>query len=203
MATMSAAYERFHTSFFDDDSNSARDGLDFESLRALEGAERQRAEDELLARLPDIRAIMGLGELRAVAAAPELRKVFDRERPQASYKLIASAVALWRIAPDPAYVDAVAGAVAHASSPERRMEAVLATRELRDAGAVPALVGALDDEDELVRSHAVDALYDLHGVALAPGDLQHPSVRVMSDDDAVHGAAKDDVLRAIAGRTVA
>jgi hypothetical protein len=49
---MSDAFERFRFSFFED-QNSARDGLDLSSLAQLSDDERVRAEDMLIAYLPD------------------------------------------------------------------------------------------------------------------------------------------------------
>jgi hypothetical protein len=67
----SAAFEHFRFSFFDD-PNSVRDGLDTAALAALTGEERVRAEDLLIAALPDSRAIIGLGVLRSRRAEPRL-----------------------------------------------------------------------------------------------------------------------------------
>src|ERR1700722_19948128 len=73
---MSAAFERFKYSFFEDPT-SAQDALDTASLVSLQGDERTRAEDMLIAFLPDARAVIGLGVLRSKKAAPKLEKMFD------------------------------------------------------------------------------------------------------------------------------
>jgi len=76
---MSAAFDRFKYSFFDDPL-SARDGLDTSSLAALQDGERARAETMLLAFLPDARAVIGLGVLRSRKALAALTALFDAER---------------------------------------------------------------------------------------------------------------------------
>lgn len=199
----SQEYERFQSSFLDDDSGAERDGLDTEALAALSGDERKSAESQLLRKLPDVRGIIGLGVLRSQRAVPELTKIFERERPLLSYKLIAAAAALWRVAPDARYLDAVIDTLENAASSERRTEAALTLWEFHDPAAVPPLVRAMDDEDVLVRHHAARALLVIHGIPNGPGDPQHPIARVMSPDDGTHAAAKDAILRMIAGRPLA
>src|SRR5580704_6874780 len=78
---MSAAFERFKYSFFEDPT-SARDRLDTASLAALAGDERTRAEDMLIAFLPDSRAVIGLGVLRSNKAEPRLKQLFDEKRQE-------------------------------------------------------------------------------------------------------------------------
>src|SRR5580693_8560368 len=67
---MSAAFERFKYSFFEDPT-SAQDALDTASLASLQAGERTRAEDMLIAFLPDSRAVIGLGVLRSKKAEPQ------------------------------------------------------------------------------------------------------------------------------------
>lgn len=81
---MSAAFERFKYSFFEDPT-SAQDALDAASLVSLQADERTRAEDMLIAFLPDSRAVIGLGVLRSKKAEPKLEQLFDekdRSRPK-------------------------------------------------------------------------------------------------------------------------
>jgi len=75
---MSDAFKRFEWSFFED-PKSAQDALDMASLAALSGDERARAEDMLIAFLPDSRAVIGLGVLRSKKAEPALRLLFDEK----------------------------------------------------------------------------------------------------------------------------
>ena len=70
-AMASAAFERFLLRFFAEPS-SARDGLDTVGLAQPAGDERVRAEDVLIRALPDSRAVIGLGVLRARRAEGRL-----------------------------------------------------------------------------------------------------------------------------------
>ena len=77
----SAAFERFKFSFFED-PKSAQDALDTAALEQLQGDERTRAEDMLIAFLPDSRAVIGLGVLRSHRAEPRLVALFAAVRRQ-------------------------------------------------------------------------------------------------------------------------
>ena len=79
---MSAAFERFRFSFFED-PNSAREGLDLVPLTHLADDERDRAEDMLLSYLPDTRAVIGLGVLRSRRTEGKLVRLFEAEEPAA------------------------------------------------------------------------------------------------------------------------
>ncbi len=75
----SAAFQRFKFSFFED-PKSAQDALDTAALEQLTGEERKRAEDMLIAFLPDSRAVIGLGVLRSQRAELRLIALFVKER---------------------------------------------------------------------------------------------------------------------------
>ncbi len=79
---MSAAFERFKYSFFED-PKSEQDALDTASLASLQGDERTRAEDMLIAFLPDARAVIGLGVLRSKKAEPQLKALGVMHTPEA------------------------------------------------------------------------------------------------------------------------
>ena len=76
----SAAFERFRFSFFED-PYSPRDGLDLAALAALEGDERSRAEDMLLALhgLPDQSADSQHVIHRVMSDNPERREGGKRD----------------------------------------------------------------------------------------------------------------------------
>lgn len=196
-------FERFRWSFLDDESDSYREGLDKQALRELEGEERARAEDLLIARLPEYRAIVGLGVLRSRRAEPELKRLFEEERPSLNWNLIALGHALWLIEPDPRWLDAEIAALARAASKARRMEAAIVLRDFREPEASRALVEALDDDEPLVRHHAAKTLLVLHGQPFESEDPKHPMYRVMSDDRAERKVAKVEILAVIAGAPLA
>jgi len=196
---MSAAFERFRFSFFDD-QQSARDGLDLSSLAQLSDDERVRAENMLIDYLPDTRGVIGLGELRAKRAEPALTCLFEAERDQPSSGLVYLAMALWQIRPDPRWLAAIADVLGSGEFWPQRVEAAIALVNIRDPAAVPALTKALDDDEALVRHHAARALLATHGLSADSDDGGHMIYRIMSGDAARREGGKRDILAAIAVR---
>lgn len=208
---MPTAFERFRFSFFED-KNSAREGLDLAALGELAGEERARAEDMLIAYLPDARGVIGLGELRSRRAEPQLRALFEAEHGAQlargddwyPYGLIDLARALWQIDPDPRWPAAIIAVLKSAADPIQRETAAEALRDVNDPATVDALIGALDDPEPLVRHHAGRGLLLIHGVtsglATPPVDPGHMIYRVMSQDPARREGGKRDILAAITGR---
>ncbi len=211
---MSAAFERFRYSFFDDPM-SARDGLDLAALRELAGDERARAVEMLIDVLPDTRAVIGLGELRAREAEPFLAQILDAEEQEYREALATPgadrpadkrtyvAKALWQVRPDPRWLATLIDALAHGSEWTERMHAAEALFVAPDPIVVEPLKAALDDENELVRHHAARALLHIHGLPADAGDRDHFVYRIMSDDPARREAGKRDILAAVAGRVLA
>jgi hypothetical protein len=198
----SAAFQRFRFSFFED-PDSPRNGLDLKAVAALEGDERDRAEDMLLQYLPDTRGVIGLGTLRSRRAETALVQLFEAERGSDFGRAgIYLAKALWEIRPDPRWIEPVIDALASAGEPVQRQAAAIALHDVRDPAAAPTLVRALEDPDALVRHHAARALLSLHGLPDQSDDLQHVIYRVMSDDRARREGGKRDLLAAIAGRPI-
>jgi HEAT repeat protein len=207
----SVAFERFKFSFFED-PKSARDALDTPALEQLQGDERKRAEDMLIAFLPDSRAVIGLGVLRSRAAEPRLIALFGIERArQAAAKtglagdwnplgIVFLARALWLIDPDPQWPPAIIDALISSGPWTARQEAADALSGMRDPGAVEALIAALDDREPLVRFSAARALLATYGLPVEPMNPSAVVYRVMSDDDARRAAAQRDIFAAIAGR---
>ena len=220
---MSAAFQRFKYSFFEDPT-SAQDALDIPSLAALQGDERSHAESLLLAFLPDTRAVIGLGELRSRKAEPPLIRLFDIERKQQiearhnterqpggaeewyPSALLYLARALWRIDPDPQRPQAIIEVLSSAREEVFRQEAVEALYGIDDPSAIQALTGALDDAVPLVRYAAARGLLTLYGLPGDPADpkdmvIKDMAIAVMSGDAARRESGKQKILAAIAGRT--
>lgn len=207
---MSAAFERFKFSFFED-PKSAQDALDSAALEQLQGDERARAEDMLIDFLPDARGVIGLGVLRSRRAEPLLVRLFEAERQQLAAKtgadtgwypfaLLYLARALWLIDPNPRWP---AAAIDVLESPDvwaARQEAAEALYGVRDPAAARALTKALDDSEPFVRHHAARSLLAAYGLPAEPIDPQAVIIRVMSDDATRRDSAKRDILAAIAGR---
>jgi HEAT repeat protein len=207
---MSAAFERFKFSFFED-PKSAQDALDTAALKQLQGEERERAEDMLIAFLPDSRGVIGLGVLRSRRAEPYLVKLFEAERLQQlaaktgadsgwhPFALLYLARALWLIDPNPRWP---AAAIDVLNSPDlwsARQEAAEALYGVRDPAAVQALTTALDDPEPFVCHHAARGLLAAYGLPAEPTDPQAMVIRLMSDA-ARRATAKQEILAAIAGR---
>ena len=207
----SAAFERFRFSFFED-KNSARDGLATSALAELQGEEAARAEAMLIGFLPDTRAVIGLGILRSRRAEPELTRLFEAEQraqreaagdePWPTDQLVYLAKALWQIRPDRRWLDAILGVLASGDDWQRQL-AVEELRGVSDPAIVPALIGALDDTEPLVRHHAARRLLEMHGLPTESWDPAHMMFLIMSDDTARREGGKQDILAAIDGRPIA
>jgi len=213
---MSAAFERFKYSFFED-PKSAQDALDTASLASLQGDERTRAEDMLIAFLPDSRGVIGLGVLRSKKAEPRLKDMFEQElKERAAAVRDAQALpeynalglvflcnALWLIDPEPQWQAAAIDVLASGYYWMHRQEAAQALGVMHTPEAAAALTKALDDEEPLVRFSAARSLLALYGVSYDPNDVKSMVYRVMADDAARRDGGKRDVLAAIAGMAMA
>jgi len=213
---MSDAFKRFQYSFFEDPT-SAQDALDTASLASLQGDERVRAEDMLIAFLPDSRAVIGLGVLRSRKAEPALRQLFDdglKEQSEAARDaqkqddynplgLLFLARALWLIAPDPRWPVPAIDVLGVARDWVHRQEAAEALGVMQTPEAAAALTKALDDRDALVRFSAARGLLAIYGLSYDFKDTQSAVYRVMAEDAARRESGKRDVLAAIAGRAMA
>jgi hypothetical protein len=212
---MSGAFDRFKYSFFDD-PKSAQDALDTASLASLQGDERIRAEDMLIAFLPDSRAVIGLGVLRSKKAQPKLELLFDdelkelaevRRDPQKqedynSLGLLFLCQALWLIAPDPRWPVPAIEVLSSGFYWMQRQEAAEALSVMHTPESVAALTSALDDDEALVRFSAARGLLAIYGLPYDPKDIQSMVYRVMAENAARRAGGKRDVLAAIAGRAM-
>jgi hypothetical protein len=200
----SAAFEEFRHGFCVENRLGRR--LDLEALASLQGRERRLAEQMLLNALPDACAIAGLGELATPRARRRLTALFEREcvRAQAAcvageahwsgVAMIASAAALWRIAPQDRFARAVAGRLRYARSASERMDAAVALARMPTAEVDGALNEALDDRDALVRHHAARSLLAIHGVEVDARAAHCMIYRVMASE----AARREEGLRNIA-----
>jgi hypothetical protein len=137
----SPEFKRFEESFLDNPSSSVTDSLDVDALLSLQGAERERAEATLLQRLDedDMRAIIGLGALRSPRARPSLERIFHEVQGEAqgiqSLQLVETSRALWRIAPDKRWLDAVLDVLRGSTFEQYRHAAAGALEDFRHADA--------------------------------------------------------------------
>ncbi len=176
---VSSAFSSFYESYFGDPYMAWHDGLDTESLLSLEGEELAEAERLLIAGLPtgDYRPSAGLATLRSAPAAPALKDLLPQATGDAR---VQTALALWQIEQYPPAVPALIGVLTSAHWGVR-LNAARALRHVRAPASVAALLQALKDPEDLVRSHAADSLLAIHGLedGDSPNDL---SIAVMSDD---------------------
>lgn len=186
--------------------------LDLDALAALQGRERRLAEQMLLNALPDVSAIAGLGELAPRRALRRLTALFEQQcaRAQAACVageahwsgavMIATAAALWRIAPQERFARAVAGRLRYARAASERMDAAAALAGMPTAEVDEALNEALDDRDALVRHHAARALLALHGVEVDARATHFMAYRVMACEAARRQEGLRDIATALAER---
>ena len=203
---VSPEFKRFEESFLDNSSSSIRDGLDFDALLSLQGAERERAEATLLQRLDenDTRAIIGLGALRSLRAKPGLERIFHEVRGEAhgilGLQLVETSRALWRIAPDKRWLDAVLDVLRNSTWKHSR-DAAGALEDFRHSDAERALIETLDAPDRLLRYRAACALLGMHGIPSSTfgfADNEHAVYGVMASDPAKRAQARQDIRAMIA-----
>lgn len=211
---ISAAFDRFRFSFFLD-GYSVRDGLDLTALRALTRAERTLAETMLLASLPDMRCIIGLGVIGSERTSRPLERLLNAEcrawrearlagrLEHAPDRMIETARALWLIRPDLRWLKPVLEVLALSDQDSQRADAASRLDVFHHADAVPVLVRTLDDRDTLVRHHAARALLAIHWLAHESKDPEHMLYRIMADDPARRESGKRAVLHAISGKSIA
>jgi len=154
--TGSEPYRRFLRTFFD---APQRDGPDVRVLDELTPAEREQAEQQMLARLPDRHAMRGLAYLRSTRAVEPLRELIHHQR----YTGVHAAIALWDIRPDREALALLCRTVEDRPRLRRRPERVHAAAALTHIDrreAVSALITALDDRDIAVGANARLAVQD-------------------------------------------
>lgn len=159
----STYWDSFYESFFGDPYMAWHDGLDIQSLLALEGAEREEAERLLLEGLAtnDYRPARGLEALRSQKSVAPLK---ERLRTASRTDLINTARALWEIEQYPPAVDVLIKELRTASFWGERVDAAIALKMVKTPASIEALWQALNDPEGLVRHHAVASLLELHGI---------------------------------------
>jgi hypothetical protein len=143
-------YTRFEEAFF---GTPRRDGPDVTILDELTPAQRERAEQQLINRLPESGAMDGLAHLGSRRAVEPLRTLMQGPRPTNVY----AAIALWGIRPDPEALAVLCHSVEHRPRLRRRHERAYAAAALRNIDrqeAIAALITALEDRDIAVRANA-------------------------------------------------
>jgi HEAT repeat protein len=182
----SSAFDAFVESYLGDPYMAWHDGLDEGSLAALEGEERNDAEKMLLEALGsgDYRPAAGLRVLRSTESVAKLKEQLGDATGRGAVEI---ALALWEIAEWPPAVNVMIDELKHGAHWGSQIDAANALGKVKGRPeVVEALLGALDDEEGLVRSNAADALIDLLGLRVKQNktyggyDL---AIDVMSEDE--------------------
>lgn len=153
----------FYESFFGDPYMAWHDGLDVNSLLALTGEERSKAEKLLLENLEDPRCVTGLGYIQTREALPILREMLPTA---GDYQRTRIAAAIWRITRDDSILPEIFGVLKNAATEYDRLDAAVALGDIYTSCVKDALLDALADPDYLVRYNSADALLRLHGLYL-------------------------------------
>lgn len=169
----SYAFQAFVESYFGDPYMAWHDGLDTLSLASLEGEERAEAEKMLLdamnAGSSDYRIAAGLRVLKSSGAVAKLKEQLGgatgRER-------VEIALALWEMAEWPPAVNEIIDELKHGAHWGSQIDAAHALAKVKGKPeVVEALLEALEDPEDLVRSNSATALIDLLELPVKETDM--------------------------------
>jgi HEAT repeat protein len=148
--------------FFGDYFTMWHDGIDSASVCALEGAEREQAEDMLIESMQkgSFWAPMGLRELRSHKSVPVMK---DMLSSASGDLLMEIAIALNVIEDTTEYYPYVLRVFQEAPSAYTRVKAAMKLRDFPTPEVIEAFFDAVNDEDDLVRNNAANALLAIHG----------------------------------------
>lgn len=196
---MSDALDRFlKSNFFGDGFSAMHDGLDIDSLTALEGDDLAKAEDKLLKALPDSRAVTGLGAIRSQKAAVPLRKLIGHKEAG-----VEVAVALFRICGETSGLKSVIDTMRDQRNHwSKRMDAAIALRHFRTQAVADALLDALHDPEGLVRYHASNSLLTLYGQMDENDVHTTPEVSIRAMREGERAAAVNVLRRLVKDGTI-
>ena len=199
-ANASENFRAFYRDFIGAPSlDSIRNGLDETIFAQLTPDERVEAERLLMERLAvpgDSRAAVGLGVIGARQAVAPLRLLIAAQK-NAPFTSAAYAHALWRIARDPAAIEAVAVIAQNKSvQSAQRVDAVRALADMPGEATRQVLLGLMQCEPEyLLRYHSFAALLVLSGWTWAKASEQvgplAPMIARMLNDASAHAAVLD------------
>ena len=173
--TGSPDYQRFWKDFIDPkgDYFAWHDGVDETVFARLTPEERLRAEAAMLRRLPNWRAIIGLGAIGSQAAVEPLQKLRAKTKGE---ELVRIEQALARLGIQSAsggdrirqvllqQPPPLADALRQSQSRSARMDAALALRNFPSQPNADALAEAMaTDPEYLVRFHSASSLLAMHG----------------------------------------
>lgn len=143
------------------------DGLDIEALLALEGEEKEKAEnlllDGLVDSVPDYRLAVGLGELRSQKALPVLKEKLNQATGEL-HAHIAAAVAKIE-GTEGEGIDNMIEALKAGY-----FQAALDLKRFNTPKVTAALFEAVENDAYLVRYHSCESLLHLHGLPSAISD---------------------------------
>lgn len=158
----SREWENFMRNFFGDYYVMWHDGIDASSVCALEGAEREKAEAMLIKSMTKGSqwAPMGLRELRSQKAVPVMKELLSKASGD---QLMEIAIALNVIEDTKEYYPYILRVFQETPSAYTRVKAAMKLREFPTPEVIEALFHAVNDEDDIVRNNASNALLAIHG----------------------------------------
>jgi hypothetical protein len=188
----SGYWDGFYESFFGDAYMAWHDGLDTESLRALEGEEREEAERLLNEALKtgDYRPAVGLRVLGAKGSVARLKEQLGDAEGKSRVEI---ALALWKLAEWPPAVNVLIAELKDGAHWSIRMDAARALGEVETPKSVQALLSGLSDEEDLVRNHCAESLIEMLGLPAKANDVgsYDLAIEVMGDGEGREKAIKE------------
>lgn len=156
-------FNSFVESYFGDAYMAWHDGLDEQSLRALKGEEREQAEKMLLDAMDsgDYRIAAGLRVLQSTGSVAKLKSQLGDATGTGRVQI---ALALWEIAEWPPAAKALIDELKNGAYWGSQMDAAMALENVNTPESIEALLGALNDPEDLVRNHATESLIDMLGL---------------------------------------
>jgi HEAT repeat protein len=159
---VSPSFQRF-TDSLEVTGRESLESYDLNALFALEGQERDQAEQILIERLietNDPRAPKALRQLGSEKALPALRRALVEQSGEMQVEV---ANTLWSLTREPSSITAITGVLQNGELYDR-VNAAFSLRNYPPEAVKEALLAAIEDDDKLVRANAVDSLFLLYGL---------------------------------------
>lgn len=214
--TTSKKFQIFLASFIEKMSVQAhREGLNIESLRQLDAAEKTQAEALLLEKLEskggDDRVIIGLGELKSQKALPllreylpssaEIEEVEDWSVGKTAH-ILKVCKTLWQIERAQEALLWVLQILEESPHRNARMDVAVELRAYPCQESADALWRTLEDDDKLTRMHAMTSLLMIHGLWEDKFSSPPLALQVGSNDPAARQKAIAEAREAIKNSSI-
>ena len=188
-------WDYFVKNFFGDYYIMWHDGIDSTSVLALEGTEREKAENMLIKSIQkgSFWAPMGLRELRSQKAIPVMKEMLS----SASGDLLMEiAIALNVIEDTAEYYPNILRVLQEAPSAYTRLKAAINLRDFSTPDVIEALFDAVSDVDYLVRNSASNSLLAIYGFESMISDHEEIYQLIITHSNDVTGVSEKDAVDA-------